>query len=290
MKESNNPKIRLMYELKDPRYFQIGYLGIFLLYGIMELGWKADLAGFLAIFLGALGTQFLFAHFLTKRYSSWKSAAITSLGLCMLLKSEHWQILALAAVLAISSKFIFKVKGKHLFNPANFGIVLTILLTGEAWISPGQWGSSVVLLYFIGAAALMMLFKVGRIDTSLVFLLTFFGLEALYSQFYLGWGWSVFADKAMNGTILLYAFFMITDPVTTPNHQKGRVIWSVLLGLLSFLILQKFYIQSAPIWVLFFLAPLTAWLDRIFIAEKFKWLPSHLLAKANINKTQNKEI
>lgn len=263
---------RILRELKDPRYFQIGYLSIFLFYGILELGWKADVAGFLAIFCCAIGTQMLAAYFITKNYTSWKSALITALGLCMLLKSEEWIVLALAAFLAIVSKFVFRIKGKHLFNPANFGIIATILLTNQAWISPGQWGSSIVLLYFIGAAAIMILFKVGRLDTSFTFLLTFFALEIGYSQLYLGWEWAVFADKAMNGTLLLYAFFMITDPVTTPNHAKGRAIWSILLAVISFLVMQTLYIQSAPIWVLFFLAPITAFLDRKFIGEKFHWL------------------
>ena len=259
-------------QLKDPRYFQIFYLSLFLSYGIFELGWKADVFSFVTIIFTAILTQFAFSYFLTKNYSSWKSALITALGLCLLLKSNQWEILALGAFLAIASKFVFKVKGKHLFNPANFGIIVTILITGEAWISPGQWGSSLVLLYFIGAAAIMILFKVGRIDTSLIFLVTLFGLDILYTQVYLGWEWDVFAHKATNGTLLLYAFFMITDPVTTPNHKRGRAIWSVLLGMVSFVLMSQFYVHTAPIWVLFFLAPLTAFLDRKFQFERFHWL------------------
>lgn len=262
---------RALEQLKDPRYFQVLYLSLFLTYGVLELGWKADIWSFIAIIVTAIVTQLVFSIFTTKNYSSWKSALITALGLCMLLKSNQWEILALGAFLAIASKFIFKIKGKHLFNPANFGIIITILITGEAWISPGQWGSSLVLLYFIGAAALMILFKVGRIDTSLIFLITLFGLDILYSQVYLGWEWSVFAHKATNGTLLLYAFFMITDPVTTPNHKKGRAIWSVLLGIISFVLMSQFYIHTAPIWVLFFLAPLTAILDRKYQFKRFHW-------------------
>lgn len=280
-------------QLKDPRYFQIFYLSLFLSYGIFELGWKADFISFLAIIFTAVLTQFAFSYFLTKNYTSWKSAWITALGLCLLLKSNHWEVLALGAFLAIASKFVFKVKGKHLFNPANFGIIVTIVLTGEAWISPGQWGSSLVLLYFIGAAAIMILFKVGRIDTSLIFLVTLFGLDILYSQVYLGWEWDVFAHKATNGTLLLYAFFMITDPITTPNHKKGRAIWSILLGGISFVLMSQFYLHTAPIWVLFFLAPLTALLDRKLPFERFHWLPpkggrgSLIENNTNIIKTNN---
>ncbi len=273
--------------LKDPRYFQIFYLSLFLSYGIFELGWNANIPGFIAVILVSLLTQMVFSFFLTKNYASWKSALITALGLCLLLKSNQWEILALGGFLAIASKFVFKVKGKHLFNPANFGIIVTILITGEAWISPGQWGSSPVLLYFIGAAALMILFKVGRIDTSLIFLVTLFVLDIIYSQIYLGWEWSVFAHKATNGTLLLYAFFMITDPVTTPNHIKGRVIWSVLLGIISFVLMSQFYIHTAPIWVLFFLAPLTAFMDRKYQFERFQWLNLSVVGRGPIIEKKN---
>ena len=50
-----------------------------------------------------------------------------------------------AAALAIGSKFILRVRGKHLFNPANFGVGAALLVLPGTWISPGQWGSDVAL-------------------------------------------------------------------------------------------------------------------------------------------------
>ena len=40
-----------------------------------------------------------------------------------------------------------KIKNKHLFNPANFGIIFSVFILGDAWISPGQWGSSAIFLF-----------------------------------------------------------------------------------------------------------------------------------------------
>jgi Na+-transporting NADH:ubiquinone oxidoreductase subunit NqrB len=259
-------------QLEDPRYFQIIYLGLFLLFGIFELNWETNIPGYVAIIVVSIGTQLLFARFTNKKYTSWKSALITGIGLCLLLKSNYELVLMLGAFLAIASKFLIRSKGKHIFNPSNFGIIVAIMLTGEAWISPGQWGSSTVVLYFIGAAALMILFKVGRVDTSLIFILTLFGLDILYSIAYLGWDWSLFVHKATNGTTLLFTFFMITDPVTTPNHKKSRIIWAVALGVISFVMINKFFIHTAPLWVLFFISPFTWVLDKIYVAEKFEWV------------------
>ena len=47
-----------------------------------------------------------------------------------------------APVLAIGSKFLFRVRGKHLFNPAAFAIVALLLTSDEVWVSPGQWGAA----------------------------------------------------------------------------------------------------------------------------------------------------
>ena len=53
-------------------------------------------------------------------------------------------------------------------------IILSILIFQDAWISPGKWGSSIILLLLIGSAGLMVLLRAGRIDTGLAFLFTLF--------------------------------------------------------------------------------------------------------------------
>ena len=60
---------------------------------------------------------------------------------------EHLELAVLASFIAIGSKFLLKYNGKHIFNPANIGIIATILITKNAWISPGQWGSNIILLF-----------------------------------------------------------------------------------------------------------------------------------------------
>ena len=267
-----NPLILLKNFLqKDPRYFQILYLGMFLMYGIFGLDWDVEIGKYAAVFAAGLGAQMLGAWLTNKNWGSWKSAMITCIGICLLLKGNGYWPLAVAAALSIGSKFLIKAKGKHIWNPSGFGIIVALLLTGEVWISPGQWGSSAILLYFFGAAALMMLLRVGRIDTSITFLLTFGGLELIRSVFYQGWPMDFWLHKLTNGSLLLFAFFMITDPVTTPNASKARIIWAVGIGVASFCMTNWFYVHTAPIWALFFFGPATVLLDRYFIAPKFKW-------------------
>ena len=172
------------------------------------------------------------------------------------------------------------------FNPANIAIIVCVSLTGDAWVSLGQWGTNSVQVYFFIAAALLVLLKVGRIDTSLGFLLAFAGLEFIRSVLYLEWELDNYMHYLSNGTLLLFAFFMITDPVTTPNHPKARIIWSVLIGVLAFFLTRWLQLYSAPIWALIIMAPFTPLFDKIWTSERFSWSQKTISSNSlNISKS-----
>ncbi|MCB9236075.1 MAG: RnfABCDGE type electron transport complex subunit D [Bacteroidia bacterium] len=258
----------------DARHFQITYLFSFLCYGILALGWEANLLKYAVIFGTCLAVQALGLHLTKKPMSGLKSALITSLGLCLILKANLPVTLALAAALSIGSKFVLRYNNKHIFNPNNFGIIVTMLITGDAWISPGQWGSSTLLLFFIGMLGLVVLFKVGRIDTSLAFLGTFAVLQFAKVVLWQGWPMDFFFHQFTSGTLLLYSFFMITDPVTTPNAPKARILWAAGIALVSFILTNWLFLHTAPIWALFFIAPVTVFLDKKFKHKQFQWTTS----------------
>ncbi len=70
---------------------------------------------------------------------SLRSAGITALGICLLLRADHYITMILAGALAVLSKFLFQVRRQHFFNPANFGIISALILTPDAWVSPVNW-------------------------------------------------------------------------------------------------------------------------------------------------------
>ncbi|MEM8891178.1 MAG: RnfABCDGE type electron transport complex subunit D [Bacteroidota bacterium] len=265
----NIPDFRL---LKDARHFQIIYLGSFLLYGIFALGWQANLVAYAVLISICLFTQFLFLKRHKLSMQGLKSAMITALGLCLLCKSSELWVMGLAAFIAISSKFLIRYKDSHLFNPANIGIKAAILLTGKAWVSPGQWGSDVVLLFMMGAAAFIVLLKVGRIDTSLGFLFSFGGLIFIEQVIYKGWPLDHFFHSLSSGTLLLFTFFMITDPKTTPRAPKARIIWALIIGVFTYILSSWFYTFDSPIWALIIVSPLTVFLNKKYGGKPFHWI------------------
>ncbi|MFQ3629649.1 MAG: RnfABCDGE type electron transport complex subunit D [Cyanobacteriota bacterium] len=210
-----------------------------------------------------------------QRLSSLLSALVTGLGMSLLLRVEHPLTMALAVMGAIASKFLLRLRGKHVFNPGNFGIVMALLLSDDAWVSPGQWGESGWYgLLFLGAGGLVLQ-KVGRWDTSAAFLGSYAALEAA-RNLWLGWTWDVWAHRLTSGSLLVFALFMITDPRTIPNSRAGRLIWAGAIALLTFILRNVFFISTAPFWALFALAPLTLLLDGLLPADRFEWSQSLL--------------
>ncbi|MDZ4823319.1 MAG: RnfABCDGE type electron transport complex subunit D [Flavobacteriales bacterium] len=255
----------------DGRHFQIVSQLFFLCYGIQALGWDAEWLNFLSAFTGALGMQFLAIRFAGVPDHSIKSAMITSLGLSLLFKANDPLLFLFAGVLAISQKFLLRINGKHLWNPANFGIVIMIIASGEGWIAPGLWGSSALLVFIIGTAGLAVLSNIKRLDTGIFFILTLAVLEFSRTVLYLGWDFDVFFHKLSSGSLWLFAFFMITDPMTSPNHKVMRRIWAMLVAAVSFYLASFYFINAAPFWVLFFATPLVPLFDLLAKRENFLW-------------------
>lgn len=261
----------LSIQLADARFYQIAYLSIFLVYGVNSLQWEFNPLIVFSIIATVLITQYICCRIFGKPYDALKSAAITALGLSILLKTQFWYIAAFAGFVAIVSKYIIRIRGKHIFNPANIGLVATIYITKMAWVSPGQWGSSIVVLYFILAAGSMLLLKVGRVDTGWVFLGTYALCQVLYSNLFLGWPLDYTLHKLSNGALLLYAFFMITDPATTPGNKYARMVWSMAVALFAFYMAEFRYINGAPVKALFLISMVTPLVDYCFKGKLFSW-------------------
>lgn len=258
--------------MSDARHYQIAFLSVFLFFGITSLGWDVDAKKFIVTFATCFLTQFLFIVITKGNFNSLKSSLISSFSLCLMFKANMLETVALASFLSIASKFILKINGKHIFNPTNFGIIVTILFTHDAWVSPGQWGSNGLLIFSVGLLGLVVLLKVKRLDTALAFFITFAGLMFYRSVLYLHWPMNFYFHQLSSGTLLLFTFFMITDPVSTPSNKYARIIWASAVGVLAYYLQVKLFMNATPVWALFFLSPLSPLLDHFFKGEKFQWL------------------
>jgi enediyne biosynthesis protein E5 len=263
----------------DARYFQIIFQTIFLIYGLLYLHWNAAWGLYSTYFITSIATQFIGEWLIVKKQASLyerflkglPSAIISSFGLVLLLKTNHISIAAFAAFISIASKYLLRINGKHVFNPSALGIVAACFLTNNAWISPGQWGSNIVLIFGVFLLGCIVVTRVQKLDITLAFLGTFGGLLFIRQIIFLGWPMDFFVQSIGTGSLLLFSFFMITDPRTTPNHSIARIVWCVAVAAISFYIATFKFINGAPIIVLVCSQPLVPLLDKLFKEKKFEW-------------------
>ena len=267
---------------KDARYFQIIFQSIFLCYGIFILHWRNESWLYVTYFTTSFAVQFVCEYFLGKKYIPFlqrlkngiPSVLISSFGLSLLLKTNYWWVAVFAAGVSILSKYILRINGKHIFNPSALGIVVALVLTGKAWISPGQWGSGVVILFGVCCLGFIVVSRVQKLDVTLAFLGTFAGLIFIRQIIYLGWPMDHFIQSVSTGSLLLFSFFMITDPKTIPNHTVVRILWCTAIAAVAFYLTAFKFMNGAPIFVLILAQPLVPILDKFFKAKKFEWVPS----------------
>jgi Na+-transporting NADH:ubiquinone oxidoreductase subunit NqrB len=267
---------------KDARYFQILFQSIFLCYGIFILHWNNEYWLYATYFTTSLAAQFicewLFGKktipFVSRLTNGIPSVLISSFGLSLLLKTNDPGVAVFAAVVSIASKYILRINGRHIFNPSALGIVLSIWLTGNGWVSPGQWGSNAVIFFGVLCLGFIVTTRVQKLDTSLAFLGTFAGLIFLRQVIYLEWPMDHFMQSVSTGSLLIFSFFMITDPKTIPGHKTARILWSAAVAAIAFYLSAFKFMNGAPIFVLVLAQALVPLLDRFFKAEKFEWVPS----------------
>ena len=274
---------------KDARYFQILFQSIFLSYGIFFLHWHNEEWLYATYFISSITTHFLCEYFIGNKKLAFiqriknglPSVLISSFGLSLLLKTNIWWVAVFAAVVSIVSKYIIRINGKHIFNPSALGIVVAVLFTGKAWISPAQWGSGMVLLFAVCCLGFIVVTKVQKLSVSLSFFGVFAGLLFIRQIIFLGWPIDFFLQSISTGSLLLFSFFMITDPKTLPNHSFVRIICCVSIAAFSFYLSTFKFINGAPIFVLVAAQLFVPLLDYVFKADKFEWLHAKLLTIKN---------
>ena len=255
---------------RDARHYQIAALSALVIY---NLGW-IDIGarpGNTALALAAsLLTQIICSR-LAGIPLDLRSPLITALSLSLLLRTEDPLIHALAGIIAIASKFVLRMDGKHIWNPAGFAIVVLILaLPGHVWISPGAWGSTIWFATLLAFFAILVLGAAKRSDIAIFFI----GAHAalLFARaIWLGDPLAIPVHQLQSGSLLIFTFFMISDPRTSPDSRLGRFVFAASVALMAHY--MAFFMQMRPALyiALIALAPFVMLIDRILPAQRFAW-------------------
>jgi hypothetical protein len=257
--------------LADPRHGQILTLGSLLVYGLGWLGFDLTLVQVAVTLAAALATQALADRWTGRPCRSGaKSALISALSLCLLLRTDVLWVAAAAATIAVGSKFVIRVGGKHVFNPTNGALVALLLTTGQAWVSPGQWGTAAAFGFAMACAGLLVVHRAARSDVTLAFMATYAGL-LIGRSLWLGEPLSIPLHRLESGAFLLFSFFMISDPKTTPDARAGRLAFAILVAVGAWYVHFRLFRSNGFLWALAAASPLVPVIDRLVPAGRYRW-------------------
>jgi len=176
-----------------------------------------------------------------------------------------------AAFAAIAGKFLLRWNGKHIFNPTNFGLVVVMLCAGErVWVSPGQWGNVAFFGFLMACLGGLVVYRAARADVTLSFL-GFYLTLVFGRSWWLGEPVAIPWHRLQNGALLLFAFFMISDPKTTPDSRPGRILFALLVAAGAAFVQFKLFRTNGLLWSLAICSLVTPLLDRLLPGPRYHW-------------------
>lgn len=208
------------------KIWMIIFLSILALAGISQQGYTAKLLLQLMIVIGfCVILDSAINYFKTKRVIFPDSSIISGLLIASILGPHQSRWIYIFAVLAaILSKHLIKFKGRHIFNPANFGL-LAVSFFGATLI---WWGlSNLILVILFGAFIAYKLKRIELVISNLIFLGGLFFVYGLIK-----------GKNPVDYISLVnfyFVFFMLTEPKTGAQTSFGRIIFSGLVAVFSFI-------------------------------------------------------
>lgn len=265
--------ILLEFLVSDVRILQIILMGTLLSIGVFFRDFSIQPLQIVLTFLVGTITHSLWLR-IFKLENVYFSSLITCLGLSLLLRSEYFWVHPLIAFVAISSKFIIRFRGKHVFNPAMLGVIIGICFLPGTWVSPGQWGYELTIGVWLIAFGFIVSGRARISEISFAFLFFYFSL-LLYRILNFGYNWDVWFHQLQNGALILFSFFMITDPKTIPNHRIARILHALFVACVAYAWAFQYFKTNNLIWALFICSPVVIFLDFIFREKKYEWNETH---------------
>ena len=256
--------------LTAPLLITLILLGAHWSYGVLR-GYEAIA---LAV-VSALATDVVVGRLLPGQRHHLSSAYISGISIGILVRSPLvWPYVA-GSVISVMSKYVLRVKGRHLWNPSNFGICVLLFLAPYA-VAPlsVQWGNELWPMLVIWAIGLNAVWVARRAHITVAYVASFFCFAFLRA---LLTGTSYLAEVApITGPMYqLFAMFMVTDPKTTVASPRGAVLVVVLVALVETL-LRLAKVIYAPFYALFIVGPAALLVEQWWTARAAARQPAAL--------------
>jgi Na+-transporting NADH:ubiquinone oxidoreductase subunit NqrB len=201
-------------------------------------------------------------------YGVWphpSSAYISGISAGILVRSPFLWPFFLTSLISITSKYVLRVRGRHLWNPTNFGVsVVVFLAPATVTVLSIQWGNVVAPMAIIWLLGIAITWRVGRLHISATYVASFL-LFSLVRAAITGTPWLANVAPITGPMYQLFVFFMVTDPKTTVRSQWGQCVVVFIVAFVE-LLLRLNEVIYAPFYALFIVGPIALlveqWLEQ----------------------------
>jgi enediyne biosynthesis protein E5 len=238
----------------DNRYVAPLFITCILLVGHLSYGMLESYKKTALAIVAAIITELVLGRIFFGKWLNLASAYITGISVGILVRSPAYWPYALCSVISIMSKYVLRVKGRHIWNPSNFGIAVLLFLAPETMaILSIQWGNNLLPIVVIWALGSIIIWRARRFHISATYVVAFF-LFAFLRAWITRDPWQAEVAPITGPMYQLFVFFMITDPKTTVRSRMGQCVVAFCVALVEFF-LRLDQVVYAPIFALFFVGP-----------------------------------
>jgi hypothetical protein len=250
--------------LGDPRLHLATVIVAIHVLGQLGLGFEVSVPQILAAILTCASIEVVWTLRRTGTLVWPASAMLTGSGVALILRVvgttsddtwswRGWHLFALVAGLSLLTKYVIRWRGSHVFNPSNVGLVAAFLVLGSVRVEPLDfwWGPldgwMVAAYAIILAGGLLITGRMHLSPMSAAFWIALAGgigvVAASGHSMTASWSFSPVCGAhfwwviVTSPEILIFLFFMITDPKTVPAGRVGRVLFAVCVALASTLLI-----------------------------------------------------
>jgi Na+-translocating ferredoxin:NAD+ oxidoreductase RnfD subunit len=238
----------------ENRYVPPAFITLILLVGHLSFGILESYPKTLVAIVTSIAMEMILGRIFFHKWLHPASAYISGISVGILVRSPAFWPYALCAAISIMSKYVLRVKGRHIWNPSNFGISVLLFLAADTVASLSiQWGNYVLPMAVIWVLGSLIIWRHRRFHITATYVVSFL-VFAFLRSWMIGSPWQSEVAPITGPMYQLFIFFMITDPKTTVRSKRGQILVAFLVALLE-MVLRLRQVVYAPFYALFFVGP-----------------------------------
>jgi Na+-translocating ferredoxin:NAD+ oxidoreductase RnfD subunit len=257
----------------DPRYIAPVFITCVLLAGQLSFGVLESYQQTLLAIGASIATEIVLSKLLTGKWPHLASAYVSGISVGILVRSTDFWPYALCSMIAITSKYVIRYKGRHLWNPSNFAIAVMLIIAHDnvATLSI-QWDNRLWAMAIIWALGSLIIWNLRRFHICATYIVSFIAFAFLRSVI-TGHPWQSEISPITGPMYQLFIFFMITDPKTTVKTKRGQCIVAFAVAAMEN-VLRLAHNTHAPYYALFLVGPVANLLEIWWNAHRPTAAPS----------------